>query len=52
VVSYDFLQILLDALAARGLSYETVVSRDNFAAPAPDVFAPGFAPALFPQSRQ
>ena len=47
-VSYDFLQILLDALAAHGLSYRSVIARDNFVAPAGGGFAPGFDPALYP----
>jgi hypothetical protein len=29
-VSYDFLQILLDALAAHGLHYTTVIARNNY----------------------
>lgn len=45
-VSYDFLQLLLDALAARGMSYAPVVTRDNFYAPGPgpDAIAPGLFP--------
>jgi len=39
-VSYDFLQILLDALAAHGMHYATVVTRDNF-----DVAGPGLFPS-------
>jgi len=38
-VAFDFLQILLDALAARGVTYITVIARDNF-----DVSGPGLFP--------
>jgi Endonuclease/Exonuclease/phosphatase family len=38
-VAFDFLQILLDALAARGVTYTTVIARDNF-----DVSGPGLFP--------
>jgi hypothetical protein len=37
VVSYDFLQILLDALAARGQHYAPVITRANWSATAPGV---------------
>jgi hypothetical protein len=40
-VTYDFLQILLDALEARGLHYSTVNVRTNFEAEAPGLFATG-----------
>jgi len=36
-VSYDFLQILLDALAARGQHYAPVITRENWHAAAPGV---------------
>jgi endonuclease/exonuclease/phosphatase family metal-dependent hydrolase len=36
-VSYDFLQILLNALAARGQHYATVITRENWSATAPGV---------------
>jgi endonuclease/exonuclease/phosphatase family metal-dependent hydrolase len=36
-VSYDFLQILLDALAARGQYYAPVITRDNWSAAAPGI---------------
>jgi len=36
-VSYDFLQLLLDALAARGEHYEAVVTRANWHATAPGI---------------
>jgi endonuclease/exonuclease/phosphatase family metal-dependent hydrolase len=38
-VNQDFLQVLIDALAARGLSYETVSSVDNFDVQSPAIFA-------------
>jgi endonuclease/exonuclease/phosphatase family metal-dependent hydrolase len=41
-VSYDFLQILLDALAARGQHYAAVIVRPNFHAEAPGLFGPSF----------
>ncbi len=37
-VSYDFLQILIDALAAKGMHYAPVVARDNFGAAGPGLF--------------
>ena len=40
-VEYDFLQILLDALADRGLRYEPVVVSDGFDAEAPRLAVPG-----------
>jgi hypothetical protein len=41
-VSYDFLQMLLDALAAHGASYEAVVVETNWEAQAPGFFPFGF----------
>ncbi len=40
-VSYDFLQILRDALAARGLQYTVANARDNFDVSAPGLFSFG-----------
>src|SRR6266436_3131347 len=40
-VTYDFLQILLDALDARGLHYAPVIVRTNFEAEAPALFPTG-----------
>lgn len=37
VVSYDFLQLLLDALAARGQHYAPVITRENWQATAPGI---------------
>ena len=38
-VSYDFLQLLLDELAARGLNYEAIAVQTNFDAEVPAVFS-------------
>jgi Endonuclease/Exonuclease/phosphatase family len=40
-VSYDFLQILLDALAAHGMQYTTVITRDNYDVSGPGLFSFG-----------
>jgi hypothetical protein len=40
VVTYDFLQLLLDELAARGLHYAPVAVKNNFEAEVPAVFSP------------
>jgi hypothetical protein len=45
-VTYDFLQILLNALAARGQHYEPVIVRTNFIAQAPGLFGPSLATDL------
>ena len=42
-VSYDFLQILLDALAAHGQHYEVVKTRANWSASAPAIVGGGLA---------
>jgi endonuclease/exonuclease/phosphatase family metal-dependent hydrolase len=42
-VTYDFLQLLVHALAARGLSYAPVIERENFHATAPGVVNGGLA---------
>ena len=42
-VTYDFLQLLVDALAARGLSYAPVVERANFHSTAPGIVDGGLA---------
>ena len=42
-VSYDFLQLLLDELAARGLHYAPVAVKTNFDAEVPAVFSPTLA---------
>lgn len=42
-VTYDFLQMLLDELDARGLSYTPVAVQTNFDAEVPGVFSPTFA---------
>ena len=42
-VTYDFLQLLLDELNARGLHYAPVAVRTNFDAEVPGVFSPTFA---------
>lgn len=41
VVSYDFLQLLLDALAAHGQHYAPVITRDNWHSVAPGFFSGG-----------
>lgn len=41
-VTYDFLQILVDALAARGQHYAPVAVRANFHAEQPGLFGPSF----------
>ncbi|MGE5274221.1 MAG: endonuclease/exonuclease/phosphatase family protein [Verrucomicrobiota bacterium] len=38
IVSYNFLQILLDALAAHGMHYAPVITRVNFTAAGPGLF--------------
>jgi Endonuclease/Exonuclease/phosphatase family len=49
-VSYDFLQILLDRLAARGMHYTTVIARTNFTVAGVGLFLP--APSgLCPQGQ-
>jgi hypothetical protein len=40
-VSYDFLQILLDALAAHGMHYATVIARDNYTLVGAGAFSSG-----------
>lgn len=40
-ISYDFLQILLDALAAHGLHYTTVVVQENYDVSGPGAFPTG-----------
>lgn len=40
-VSYDFLQILLDALTAHGMHYTTVVAQDNYDVSGPGLFSFG-----------
>ena len=42
-VTYDFLQLLLDELAARGVNYEPIAVKTNFEAEVPAVFSPTFA---------
>ncbi len=42
-VTYDFLQLLLDELNARGLHYAPVAVQTNFDAEVPGVFSPTFA---------
>ncbi len=42
-VTYDFLQLLLDELNARGLHYAPIAVKTNFEAEVPAVFSPTFA---------